>query len=212
MPDREDEAGWRRWLPWIALAIIILVVAWLIWLYADWKTPQENGVSQVTGATIAVPDVVGLDADEAEQRLEDAGLVSEEDVSYDQYTEVGAVSSQAPVAGTRVAPGSIVIIGVVSGVGSVSEADVEEPDYQGEAKGMTSRSPKSVAKAAVPDLVGLSESAAVAAVEAKGLVARPIYQPRINQPRRVIEQSPAPGELAPVGSQVHFLIVIAPKY
>lgn len=212
MAEREDEPSWRRWLPWIALAAIILIVAWLIWLYSDWKAPQETGVSQVSGATISVPDVVGLDADEAKQRLEDAGLTSEEDESYDQYTEVGAVSSQAPVAGTRVTPGSLVIIDVVSGVGRVSEADVEEPDYQGEAKGMTSRDPKSVLRAAVPDLLGLSEGAAVAAVEAKGLVARPLYQPRVNQPRRVIQQSPAPGELAPAGSQVHFLIIVAPKY
>lgn len=209
-PDREEDATWRRWLPWIVLAVVILVVAWLIWLYADLRTPAQSGVAVVPAKSVKVPDVVGMEAAEAESVLTEAGLEVEEDVSYDRYGEPGTVSSQAPLAGTRVPAGAVVIVDVVSGVDLVSGDDSPEPDYQGEAKGMTGRAPKTVVQVRVPDLIGLTESAAVAAVEARGLEARPMYQPRVNQPRRVIQQAPDAGDLTPLGSQVHFLIVVAP--
>lgn len=209
-PNREnEESGWRRWLPWIALVVIILLVAWLLWLYGDWKTPSQGGVSTAPAASVRVPDVIGLDAEEAARILEEAGLVAEEDVSYDQYAEPGTVSSQAPAGGSRVSRGTTVLIGVVAGIDTASDS-AEEPDYQGEAKGLTGRPAKSVRRVRVPDVRGLSEAAAIAAVEARGLAPRPLYQPRPGRPRAVFEQSPPAGDLAPAGSQVHFLIAVTP--
>lgn len=210
-PNREDEeSGWRRWLPWIALVAIILLVAWLLWLYGDWKSPSGRDVGVAPSASVRVPDVIGLDAEEATSILEQAGLSAEEDVSYDQYADPGTVSSQAPASGSRVSPGTTVLIEVVAGINAASDS-AEEPDYQGEAKGLTGRSAKSIRRVRVPDVMGLSESAAIAAVEARGLSPRPLYQPRPGKPRVVFQQSPPVDELVPIGSQVHFLIAVTPN-
>jgi hypothetical protein len=62
----------------------------------------------------------------------------------------------------------------------------------------------------VPQLVGLSEAAARAALERIGLTARVQFRPSDRTPGTVIDTSPRPGASVPAGSQVTLVIAQAP--
>jgi penicillin-binding protein 1A len=64
--------------------------------------------------TIAVPDVVGLDAAAARATIADAGLAAQE-TSVEDVMPAGTVLSQDPPGGTQVAPGSVVTLLVSMG-------------------------------------------------------------------------------------------------
>ncbi len=207
--ENEDVPTWRRWLPWVALALIILLVAWLLWMYGDWRRADvDRRAAVVVTNMVKVPDVVGMTAKRARAVLKRAGFDVETEVSFDTIAKPGTVANQAPLAGRRAEKGSTVFIGVVADLPAAVEDDVSEPDYQGEEQGMTSRPAAAVDKGPVPDLIGLSEAAAVDRIEAAGFVARPMYQPRAIEKPYVYQQAPEAGEELEIGEQVHFLILI----
>jgi eukaryotic-like serine/threonine-protein kinase len=79
-------------------------------------------------STIAVPNVVGQSADDAEKVLQQAGFnVRQTDV--DAGGNEGDVVSTQPAVGTQVAPGSTVTLGVTTGDGS---SRLEMPDVTGD--------------------------------------------------------------------------------
>lgn len=204
--DREDER--RTWLPWVALAAVVALVIWLLLTYGDWTVaPTRRDAVRGTATLVTVPDVTGKEEAEAQRLLAKAGLVAESVASYDIISPPGTVSAQNPAGSSRVPRGSVVTIEVVAEqVGEETGADTSEPDYQGEAKGMTSRPPKVIVRREVPNLVGLDADAASKQLEAMGLAPRTMYQPQPSSVGRVYQQDPPPGERIPVGEQVHMLV------
>ena len=109
-------------------------------------TPEGIDVqlSVSTGYILAeVPDVVGLDYREASLKLQNAGFVAEIDNVMSDTVEKNLVISSSPTAGERISAGSTVYIDVSGGA--------------------------EISYIKMPNLVGLSEDAAIKKLEAAGL-------------------------------------------
>lgn len=206
---RPEDAERRRRaavLPGLVLLAALLVVAWLLWTYAQRPGSQTTGVVvSPPAATLAVPDVVGLGEDEAVRVLSDAGFSVDVGSSDDVLAELGTVAEQDPPAGSAVTKGAVVTIGVATDSAGRDAAD--GADDSGSGSGATGAyTPPPVVTAKVPRLVGLSEKAALNRIASAGLEARPMYQPRADKIGTVYEQSPAPGIRLDRGSKVFVLI------
>ena len=94
------------------------------------NVPAGTTVTVVVGkqqANVAVPNVVGRSADDAERQLEQAGFQVRR-TNVDAGGSEGDVAGTDPPAGTPVAPGSTVTLQVTSGDGS----EAEMPDVTGD--------------------------------------------------------------------------------
>lgn len=145
---------------------------------------------------VAIPDVVGLTADEATVRLADAGFRAQ--VSQVPSSEPeGTVVAQQPASGMRVPRGRVVRIDVATGPGETSTTVVTE----------TTTAPSQ--QIAVPDTVGQDEATARATLEGAGFVVRgrtrTVADPA--QDGIVVEQTP-PGGRARSGSTVTIVVGI----
>ncbi len=123
--------------------------------------------------TVAVPDVRGIPAARAFVRLDEAGL-KPQSKRVDADAPSGEVVSQKPAPGAEVERGTTVILSVSRGERQV----------------------------AVPDVRGLPEAEAVAALEEAGLDAAVNRVPSGEAEGTVVAQSPAAGERAARGSSV----------
>lgn len=252
----------RGWLPWVALALILLVVGWLIWTNSDFTSaPDQKSVVKNATNAVRVPDVVGLTQTQAENKLAAAGLVPESELSFDSVAAAGTVAAQDPAPGKTVEPGVSVLISIATELGGNRGGDVtgdsadmfRVPDVVGLSQGTadaalrasgfgvettrlyTREQPAGVVfqqtpaggssakggetvsvfisrgsgpndTAVVPDLMGMSRTAAMAAIEARGFVARATYQPYGSSYDHVYQQYPAAGTNAAVGSTVFVLV------
>lgn len=153
---------------------------------ADWTVTDQTPTSEelancgstvsidLEAPTVEVPDVVGDPLDQAEQEVRDQGLVSS--VASGEAAEPRVVDSQDPAAGTRVPKGSTVTLRL---------------------RPSTPVSPTPV-RVAVPDLSGLSASAARRRVQERGLT----LVIGSGDSGNVSEQDPAAGSLVERGSSV----------
>jgi beta-lactam-binding protein with PASTA domain len=123
--------------------------------------------------TIAVPDVRGMPAVRAFARLDDAGLKPRAKRVF-AAAPTGEVVAQKPAPGTKVADGSTVVVNVSRGRREV----------------------------AVPDVKGLPEAEAVAALEGAGLEVAVTRVPSDEVEGTVVAQSPAAGAEVVRGSGV----------
>jgi len=123
---------------------------------------------------VAVPDVAGVAAADAEAEIVDAGLVAGTKEQSSDEVEAGLVIETDPAAGTEVDVGSTVTIAVSTG-------------------------PEAPATIPVPDVAGLAEADAQAALEAEGFVVTTSEQASDEvEAGLVIETNPAAGtEVAP---------------
>ncbi|WP_219532390.1 PASTA domain-containing protein [Nonomuraea guangzhouensis] len=156
---------------------------------ADWTVTDQTPTSEelancgstvtidLEAPTVEVPDVVGDPLDQAEQEVRDQGLVSS--VAQGEAAEPRVVDSQDPAAGTRVPKGSTVTLRL-------------RPPAP------VSPTPEQVA---VPDLSGLSASAARRRVQERGLTLV-IGSGDSGSGGSVSEQEPAAGSLVERGSSV----------
>jgi serine/threonine-protein kinase len=204
-----DEAARRRRaavLPGLVLLAALLVVAWLIWTYAQRPGSETTGVVVSPGAaTVVVPDVVGLGEDDAVRILSDAGFSVDVGTSFDVLAPLGTVAEQEPAGGTSTAKGSVVSIAVV--VDSEERDAFESEAAEDSGAGATGPfEPAPVVYVSVPRLVGLSEKSAINKLKAAGLDPRPMYQPRYDRVGKVYEQDPAPGTRVERGRKVFVLI------
>ena len=88
----------------------------------------------LSSSQATVPDLVGIDVEEARSLLEDSGLVADiEEVSYEGF-EDGEVVSQVPAAGQKVEEGTVIAVEVNAWL----EADGEEKDLSSSATITTS--------------------------------------------------------------------------
>ena len=152
----------------------------------DTELAAGSAVSYVVSAgpaPVAVPDLVGLAADEAEAALEDAGLTGDASEAFDATVPAGTVVSQEPAPDTELAAGS-----AVSYVVSAGPAPV-----------------------AVPDLVGLAADEAEAALEDAGLTGDASEAFDATVPAgTVVSQEPAPDTELAAGSAVSYVVCAGP--
>ncbi len=130
-------------------------------------------------ATVAVPDVVGQPAADAQAALEAVGLTATLEERSDNEVEEGLVIETNPRAGVEVAAGTAVVVVVSTG-----PEDVE-----------------------VPDLLGLAPDEALAETGNVGLELEVVEDPDEPDPEGlVVEQDPVAGEMVPAGSTVTVLL------
>ena len=129
---------------------------------------------------VPVPDVTGKTLAEATQALEDAGLtVGDVGEADDPDADPGDVLSQDPAAGEEVDEGSAVALTLSSGP----------------------------ATAVVPDVVGLAQAEAEAALQGAGFAPASAAQYDLTAPAgEVLAQLPEPGQEAVPGSSVGLLV------
>jgi beta-lactam-binding protein with PASTA domain len=160
-PPEPPASTWWIWL----VALLVLVVAGLA---AYLLLSRDDAAALET-----VPNVVQLQADDAERILRDEGFdVAREDEEAE--AEEGTVVAQDPAAGTRLERGETVTIRVSTGP---AETDV-------------------------PSVVGLPEERAVERLAEAGLEVNRNEVPSEEPPGTVVAQSPAAGETVPRGTRV----------
>lgn len=138
-------------------------------------------------ANVTVPDVVGMTSDQARQALEDAGLTVKIVQGYSDTAPEGEVAAQSPAAGSDVAPGTQVLLAV--SLGPV---------------------PGDVTTVAVPDVVGMTEDEATAALEGAGFAVEVLEAFSAQPVGQVFWQYPSGGAAEPVGSSVAILVSSGP--
>jgi beta-lactam-binding protein with PASTA domain len=138
---------------------------------------EEGSVVQISvsqgPATTTVPNVVGLPADQAGARLEEAKLRPRSTEVFSDEPE-GVVVSQNPAAGEEVKRDSAVRINVSKGRGETT----------------------------VPDVIGLTQEEAVTAVEEARLSPSVVQVPSTEPEGTVVAQNPPAGGTVRVGSRV----------
>ena len=130
--------------------------------------------------TVAVPDVVGRNADDAKEELEEAGFTVRS-TSVDGGNE-GEVASTDPAAGTQAPAKSTVTMRVSSG----DSNSVDMPDVEGQT---LAQAQATLAAAGFSDIAVQREATDNA-----------------NEVGRVIDQSPSPGRSASTDEQVRLLV------
>ena len=145
----------------------------------------EVGIVVSTGpAQVSVPDVTGVDVATAISNLDKVGLLAKPIDTYSPTIPVGQVTSQAPPAGTLVAPGTTIEMLVCAGP-----------------------PPAGVETVKVPNVVGKTLSDATAAITDAGLKAISVEMDGSGEPAgQVVYQTPAAGESVPRLSQVALLV------
>lgn len=169
--NENEEQGWfKEWMPWAAVAVIIILGlgGWILW-----------GMS----TTVAVPDVVGMTTEDAESAIVDAGfVVGSVEGSGTADTEPGVVLEQDPEAETGAEPEAKINL-IVS-----VELLVE-----------------------VPDVTGMTEEDALAALEAEGFVAEAASYYTDAEAGTVAAQLPEAGSEVAAGSEVGVLVSMGPS-
>ncbi|MCR5526452.1 MAG: protein kinase [Lachnospiraceae bacterium] len=141
-----------------------------------------------------VPDVTGKEKAIANTTLTSAGFTMELSSSS---AASGTVVSQSPSAGEKAATGSVVTVTLGA---SAADASSEASNSQEEASSSTIRT--------VPNIVGMTETAAKTALTASGLSFESITEEYSSSVAAgvVISQSPSAGTTAADGSGVNFVI------
>jgi beta-lactam-binding protein with PASTA domain/tRNA A-37 threonylcarbamoyl transferase component Bud32 len=144
------------------------------------QAPQGSNVNLLVSrgpAPRPVPDVVGLAAERATDRLEDAGFAVSADSEYSRRVDEGKVISQDPPSGDELQPGSTVSLVVSLG----------PPEFP------------------MPNVVGMARDAAVAELRDLGLIVDVAIVPG-HQGGQVVFQEPASGTVVEAGDTVSIYV------
>ncbi|MHB1912754.1 MAG: PASTA domain-containing protein, partial [Acidimicrobiales bacterium] len=125
------------------------------------------------GGTVRIPNVVNQNVNTATNTIQGAGL-SEQTKNVANNAASGTVLSESPAAGTKVAPGSTVVLTVSSGPATV----------------------------AVPDVTGISQDQAANELGQAGFTVSVVSEPSSLPQAQVISTNPAAGTQEPKGSTV----------
>ena len=125
-------------------------------------------------AIVAVPPVAGLTAAEATKRLERAGFKVTTREEFSKTVPRGQVIGTEPAAGTQISTTQVITVLVSRGTN----------------------------RAEVPDVVGLDDQAALAALQDAGLAGVLVQRDSTEREGQVLSQSPGAGKLVARGSQV----------
>jgi beta-lactam-binding protein with PASTA domain/predicted Ser/Thr protein kinase len=125
-------------------------------------------------AVVAVPDVAGLSVSDATTRLEKAGFKVTTRDEFSNSVPKGRALGTEPAAGTQLSTSQVVTVLVSRGTNQVE----------------------------VPDIVGLDDQAALAALQSAGLSGVLVQRDSTEPEGTVLNQSPEAGQLVARGSQV----------
>jgi len=110
--DRAPRTQSRPPVAWIWGGIAMFVV---ILVAATFFVFSQKPTQLIVGAAVDVPDLVGVQIDDATTQLTDAGLESQQTTRSSEDVAVGEIIEQTPAAGTRVSPGTQIKLVVSSG-------------------------------------------------------------------------------------------------
>jgi len=204
----EERSARKDWY-WIPLAFVLVIVVWLLWMYMDRTGEGPGSVDGDTSAITTdlvkagptrptrvlefelpvepisspVPDMTGWRQDVAERTLRALGFVP---VILEEYSEellVGKVIAQTPEPGSRPGRGTRVSITISLG-------------------------PRPLLEVVVPDVVGMNEAEAIAAVQAAGLVPRVLRQHGPFPDWTVYEQEIEPGTVVYERTVIDLLVAL----
>lgn len=196
-------------LPLLVLAAVILIILWLLGqflsgLSSDTKVtkvtktttidvsvpsvpepelPVSIGSDEEEDQAVGVPNVVGKSQSSATITLENAGYSVSPTYVYSDSVSAGIVVSQYPNAGATLQAGAVVGIVVSRGNGDAREVTM-------------------------PNVIGLTESAAVAKVKAAGFKPYVLHGTDHKYPGLVGSQWPLPGIRLPEGSDGFVQVMI----
>ncbi len=195
LDDREGQSKQpAAWLPWLVLAIAVVIVAVLFWRYA--QPPglgNEDSAPVLTAAR--VPNVVGMTQSAAVDAIKRSGFVAEEDLAFSSGQAPGMVVSQAPTAGTKLTKGAPVVMVVAVEVG---EASGVTESTQGDAN-------------RVPNVVGMTKLRADELLTDTGYWASTSQGYSTSRRRGIIyDQTPDAGMRAGLGSTVNAMVSLGP--
>jgi eukaryotic-like serine/threonine-protein kinase len=125
-------------------------------------------------AIVAVPDVAGLTEAQATKRLDGAGFNVTSREEFSNTVPRGRVIGTEPAAGTQLSTSQVVTLLISRGTNRVE----------------------------VPDVVGLDDQAALAALQSAGLAGVLVQRDSTEPEGQVLSQSPGAGNLVARGSQV----------
>ena len=135
---------------------------------------------------VEVPDVLGLLSDDAVAALEDAGLTARTEESYSEDVEEGLVISQSPQPGTRVEEGAEIALSI-------------------------SRGPEPPANVEVPNLSGMTQEEAEAALSEAELEPSILFAFSETVPvNEVVSQAPSRGTIVAPGTRVAVVLSRGP--
>lgn len=189
-------------LPLIALVLLAILIVWLVLQFLAALRTDSSSVTKTSTTTIevpvptvpepelgpqdgatepaveqdTVPDVVGDSQSAAEMELQDAGYVSKATFVYSDAAAAGIVVGQNPGGGSALEPGAVV--GIVVSRGTYSTPMVT-----------------------MPNVIGLSRSAAESKVRAAGLKPYLLYGTSTKYPGLIASQWPPAGDTLPKGSE-----------
>jgi serine/threonine-protein kinase len=194
IPDRDSlvaRTKTKGWFIWLVIALIVVLLGIIGWRWLS-ENKANNAIEQTQQVT--VPKLLGLNFDEAIQKLTAVGLkqglVTE--VKDEEGAAPGEVLRTTPEAGQKVAVGSSIALEVVR-IKNGEEGQVISPP---------------TADTAVPKLEGLSEKKARAALKAARLNVSAVNSPSTEVKEGVvITQSPAAGR--PVARDTTVVIVLS---
>ena len=148
------------------------------------KVPRGSTVPVVLSSgkveEITIPDVSGMEEDEAKQKLKDAGFKkTDSEYTYDETAPEGTVIETSPAIGTKVPADQTVIVKVSKGSESVS----------------------------VPNIVGMTKDAAMNKLGSVGLQGSATSKYSDSVPEgQVISQNPYAGTKLATGSTVSYVV------
>ncbi|MGI9607463.1 MAG: Stk1 family PASTA domain-containing Ser/Thr kinase [Acidimicrobiales bacterium] len=187
--QRSDDTWKRNTLFFVALLILLVLLAFLAQAFIDVLRPSDDGNDSTTTtlvdeATVNIRNFIGLERDQAISLIESQGLIAQLEGEPNSDVEEGRVFAQDPEFGRIVPVGSVITI-------TVSEAE---------------------GRREVPPVVGLTLEEAVTRLRALGFTPQTeeVDDP-IASAGEIIRQSPLSGELIERGSIVNITVSLGPS-
>ncbi|MGI8792393.1 MAG: Stk1 family PASTA domain-containing Ser/Thr kinase [Acidimicrobiales bacterium] len=165
----------RTWAFAVLLIVMLLVLGGLLWLVAK----QAGLIGESAPQRITVPMLIGMSADDAEDKLTEVGLKVSREEEENDTQEPGHVFDQNPKGDSRVDRGSEVVLRISLGV----------------------------EQERLPNVVGKSEDNATKQLEDLDFLVTVKEKTDTKIPEgTVLEQAPGAGESAPKGSTVEITV------
>jgi beta-lactam-binding protein with PASTA domain len=186
--------------PWLALLGILAVAGLLVWLFVL-RDRNDKGP--------LVPAVVGLPQQRAVAELTGKGF-NVKIVIGPAKSPRGIVISQIPGGGTRLDPRQTVTLHVSNGhpVTTATTPTTTATTTTGQTTTAASTQTAPVATAPVPDVVGQDAASGAGQVEAAGFVAQTDPVSASGTPGSIVQEDPAAGTDAKVGSVVRLGVAV----
>lgn len=191
-PPRKPPLLWPGLLALLVLVLGGLGVAW----YLSQDDEDEPPATTAAAEQVVVPRVVGLTEERAQEELQEVDLDADVTRRAAEQPE-GVVVEQDPGEGTRVDPGTAVVVVVSDGQAVTTTG------------GTTTTTTTAPATARVPEVVGQSSSAATATLRDAGFEVALVQVPSDEPAGTVVAQNPAAGAEAERGSEVRLNVAEA---